>query len=242
MFKLWVVLTFTIASIGGVTYGEAPNAEGVPTTSEGQAARPVEEIPAERKEEDRGQKHQTERGQIGNDTEQPGTFTAGRRTSPDGNKQETVQRRLGSGTQDSQRLQGTEQATAQDDKAPGKRNKSHDDSNYGLSAYGYLGHFDITAYTAGYESTQKKKGEPGYGITATGTTVKEGRTIAADWDVLPPGTVVQIEGLEGTYTVEDRGGGVKGNHIDLYLSDLQHALEWGRQKRSVWVVKWGLMK
>lgn len=107
-------------------------------------------------------------------------------------------------------------------------------------SYGYLGVFSITAYTAGYESTQKKKGEVGYGQTATGTYVKEGRTIAADWGVLPPGSVVQIEGLDGTYTVEDRGGGVKNNHIDLYIADLGAAKKWGRQQRSVWVVEWGV--
>lgn len=107
-------------------------------------------------------------------------------------------------------------------------------------SYGYLGVFSITAYTAGYESTQKKKGEKGYGQTATGTYVEEGRTIAADWGVLPPGSVVQIEGLDGTYTVEDRGGGVNGNHIDLYIADLGAAKQWGRQKRSVWVVEWGV--
>lgn len=135
---------------------------------------------------------------------------------------------------------------AEDRKRAAKRVRSSEgiasdklDDNRG---YGYLGVFSITAYTAGYESTQKKKGEKGYGITATGTTVQEGRTIAADWDVLPPGSVVQIEGLDGTYTVEDRGGGVKGNHIDLYIASLFKAQEWGRQKRSVWVVEWGVTK
>lgn len=102
-----------------------------------------------------------------------------------------------------------------------------------------LGEFTITAYTAGYESTQKKKGQKGYGITATGTKVTEGRTIAADWGVLPPGTVVQIDGLPGTYTVEDKGGAVDGKHIDLFVQDLGRARKWGRQKREVTVIEWG---
>lgn len=70
--------------------------------------------------------------------------------------------------------------------------------------------------------------------------VQEGRTIASDWSQLPPGTIVAIEGLDGTYTVEDRGGGIKGKHIDLYIEDLEEALTWGRQDRAVWVIKWGL--
>ncbi len=98
------------------------------------------------------------------------------------------------------------------------------------------GSFTITAYTAGYESTQKQPGEPGYGITATGTYVQEGRTIAADWNVLPPGTVVRIEGLPGNYVVEDRGGAVNGQHIDLYVADLDRAQAWGRQTRHVTIV------
>ncbi|NIK67912.1 3D domain-containing protein [Paenibacillus sp. BK720] len=102
-----------------------------------------------------------------------------------------------------------------------------------------MGRFLITAYTAGYESTQKHKGEPGYGITASGTTVKQGRTISADPRVLPIGTRVKIEGLQATYTVEDTGGAIKGNHIDLYYDELDDALDWGRQHCEVTVIEWG---
>lgn len=59
--------------------------------------------------------------------------------------------------------------------------------------------------------------------TATGTTCVEGRTCAADWSIFPAGTVIYIEndplGGDGYYTVEDRGGGVKGYHIDIYADD-----------------------
>jgi len=51
----------------------------------------------------------------------------------------------------------------------------------------YAGEFEITYYTAGHESTGKNPGDPAYGITKSGTTVKEGQTIAADWTVLPAG-------------------------------------------------------
>lgn len=242
MLKLLVVTNLFLASMGGVTYGEAPNAERVPPATKGQAARQVEKIPAERKAEDSEKTKGTEGGRVTNDTDQPGISKHSRRITAIELKQGPVQGRLGSRKESSRNLPPADQGTAESNKAAAEDNRSHDDNHSGFNAYGYLGAFSITAYTAGYESTQKKKGEPGYGITATGTTVKEGRTIAADWSVLPPGTVVKIEGLDGTYTVEDKGGGVKGNHIDLYIADLNRALEWGRQQRSVWVVKWGLEK
>ena len=59
--------------------------------------------------------------------------------------------------------------------------------------------------------------------TATGTKCKQGRTIAADWSVLPAGTVIWVKndplGGDGYYTVEDKGGGVRGNMIDIYTDD-----------------------
>ena len=59
--------------------------------------------------------------------------------------------------------------------------------------------------------------------TATGATCTEGRTCAADWSIYPAGTVIYIEndplGGDGYYTVEDRGPGVKGYHIDIYAED-----------------------
>lgn len=99
-----------------------------------------------------------------------------------------------------------------------------------------VGEFKVTAFTAGYESTGKTPDHPAYGITASGKRVKENHTIASDWDVLPPGTVVYIEDV-GIRTVEDRGGKVKDNHIDLYIEGLDEALEWGVQYKEVWMIE-----
>lgn len=59
--------------------------------------------------------------------------------------------------------------------------------------------------------------------TATGTTCTQGRTCAADWGVFPSGTTIYIEndplGGDGYYTVEDRGPGVQGSHIDIFAED-----------------------
>lgn len=100
-----------------------------------------------------------------------------------------------------------------------------------------LGRFKLTAYTAGFESCGKRPNDPLYGITATGTKVREYHTIASDWDVLPPGTKVRIEGFPYIYTVEDCGGAVRGNHIDIYMEDLDEALEWGVREREVWLIQ-----
>ena len=59
--------------------------------------------------------------------------------------------------------------------------------------------FEVTAYTAGYESTKKKYGDIGYGITASGEVVTEMTTIACP-DSLSFGTRVYIQELENVFT------------------------------------------
>ena len=62
-------------------------------------------------------------------------------------------------------------------------------------------------------------------ITATGTRATEGRTIAADPRVIPYGTHVLIDGHE--YIVEDCGGAINGNRIDIYFESHADALQFG---------------
>jgi 3D (Asp-Asp-Asp) domain-containing protein len=90
---------------------------------------------------------------------------------------------------------------------------------------------DLTAYTAGPESTGKNPGDPGYGVTASGAYVRDGHTIAVDTRVIPMGSKVYIEGV-GIRTAEDTGGAIKGNRIDVYMSDLTSAIQFG-YKRGV---------
>ena len=71
-------------------------------------------------------------------------------------------------------------------------------------------------------------------ITATGVQASS-RTIAADWNVLPPGTEVHIEGI-GYRVVEDRGGGIKGNKLDVWFPSHQEAWEYGRRRVVVRVL------
>lgn len=89
-----------------------------------------------------------------------------------------------------------------------------------------LGEFKITHYCACTKCCGKAEDDPWYGITATGTRVKEGRTIAVDPKVIPYGTEVTIcyaDGTEHTYIAEDCGGAIKGNRIDVYMDSHEAA-------------------
>ncbi len=87
----------------------------------------------------------------------------------------------------------------------------------------------LTAYTADAASTGKDEGHPYYGITASGTKVKEGRTIAVDPKVIPMGWWVYIEGV-GFRRAEDKGGAIKGNKIDVYFDSNSTVKKFGRKK------------
>lgn len=89
----------------------------------------------------------------------------------------------------------------------------------------------LTAYDAGFQSTGKREGDAQYGITYSGSTVSEGRTIAVDPKVIPMGWWVYIEGY-GFRRAEDKGSGVKGKHIDIYFEDGEFASKFGRKRGS----------
>jgi len=91
--------------------------------------------------------------------------------------------------------------------------------------------FKATAYCPCEKCCGKwAKNRPnGIVYTANGKVAKEGETIAADWDVLPPGTQVEIQGI-GTRKVQDRGGAIRGNRIDIYFETHGQALKFGVQE------------
>lgn len=70
-------------------------------------------------------------------------------------------------------------------------------------------------------------------VTASGQYAKSNWTIAADTSMLPFGTRVYINGFE--YEVQDRGGAVKGNKIDIYFDTHQEALNFGVQYAEVFI-------
>jgi uncharacterized protein YabE (DUF348 family)/3D (Asp-Asp-Asp) domain-containing protein len=87
----------------------------------------------------------------------------------------------------------------------------------------------LTAYSAGVASTGKGKNHPDYGITASGSRVQEGRTIAVDPDVIPIGWWVYIEGI-GFRRAEDTGSAVKGKKIDVYYDSESYADKFGLKR------------
>lgn len=87
----------------------------------------------------------------------------------------------------------------------------------------------LTAYTAGFESTGKTPSSPAYGVTFSGLTAEEGRTIAVDPKVIPLGSTVFIDGV-GVRKAEDSGSAIKGSRIDVFMNDLGQAQEFGVKK------------
>jgi 3D (Asp-Asp-Asp) domain-containing protein len=97
---------------------------------------------------------------------------------------------------------------------------------------------EVTAYTAGPESTGKTPDHPLYGITASGNPVKEWHTIAAGPSI-PFGTKIYIPEFMRTFVVEDRGGAITDNHLDIYMERLEDAREFGRKDIYVFVIQDG---
>lgn len=77
----------------------------------------------------------------------------------------------------------------------------------------YLGVFKLTGYCPCYSCSE------GYGTqTASGNRAVEGITVAVDRRVLPLGTKIYIEGV-GERVVQDVGGAINGNRIDVYVNN-----------------------
>ena len=79
--------------------------------------------------------------------------------------------------------------------------------------------FKVTAYCSCAKCCGKKTGR-----TASGTQATAGHTVAASGQ-FAFGTKLIINGKE--YTVEDRGGAIQGNRIDIYMNSHAEAIAWG---------------
>jgi 3D (Asp-Asp-Asp) domain-containing protein len=74
-------------------------------------------------------------------------------------------------------------------------------------------------------------------MTASGGRTHWG-TVAADWRLYPLGTRLQIEGFPNViFTVEDSGGGVRGNIFDIWFPDLSTAVGFGTKSLKVTVLQ-----
>lgn len=98
--------------------------------------------------------------------------------------------------------------------------------------------FKVTAYCScekccGVWAINRPEGKV-YG--AAGKELIAGYSVAVDRDLYEFGTkFVDEEGNE--YEAADVGGAVKGNHLDLYMSDHQEALNWGVKTLELAVVE-----
>jgi 3D (Asp-Asp-Asp) domain-containing protein len=79
-------------------------------------------------------------------------------------------------------------------------------------------------------------------VTASGVPVQSG-IAAADPQLLPVGTVVEIESLpqkyNGIYTIMDTGPAVQGRLVDVYMWSCNEALQFGRRPIRLTVLRLG---
>ncbi len=94
----------------------------------------------------------------------------------------------------------------------------------------HLGAFRTTGYCPCYQCSE------GWGRqTSTGATARANHTIAVDPRVIPYGAKVMINGT--VYTAEDRGGGVKGKHIDIFFDNHAQTRHHGSRMQDVYLVQ-----
>jgi len=89
--------------------------------------------------------------------------------------------------------------------------------------------FSATAYCKGLE-------------TASGVAVQSG-IVAADPELLPVGSVIEVDSLpgryNGIYTVLDTGPAVQGRQVDVYMWSCNEALQFGRRPIHLTVLRLG---
>ena len=90
--------------------------------------------------------------------------------------------------------------------------------------------FVVTAYCGGSCCNGKWAGQ-----TASGVKPVEGVTCAAG-NQYPFGTKIELDGL-GTYIVQDRGGAINGNRIDIFMNNHDAANKFGKRTVTGRVIK-----
>ena len=97
----------------------------------------------------------------------------------------------------------------------------------------YAGEFEVTANCC--EAGCAMCG--GTGITASGAPQVAGVTAGANFDTLPAGTWIYIEGV-GIRQVQDTGAGCPADHIDVAVETHAEALRWaGYGTHKVWILQ-----
>ncbi len=111
-------------------------------------------------------------------------------------------------------------------------------------------------YAARQAEREESQADPGVGtrlrfnasayctgdVTSSGLPPRSG-IAAADPDLLPTGSVVEVSGAgsryDGVYTIMDTGPIVRGRMIDIYMRNCDEALRFGRHDVEVFVLRLG---
>lgn len=75
-----------------------------------------------------------------------------------------------------------------------------------------------------------------YGKTASGTYPTPNRTVAMGRNI-PFGTKIRIGNDPTVYTVEDRGGAIGSNNVDVFVGSHSEAMNKGRYSATVYIVE-----
>lgn len=102
---------------------------------------------------------------------------------------------------------------------------------------GRVVNLNASAYTA--STCGKAVGSAGYGITSSGAAAKSYYTVAAG-AAYPIGTVVYIPYFasapnEGWFVVQDRGGAISNNRIDIYFDTVAECQQFGRRNLECYI-------
>ncbi|WP_448376137.1 3D domain-containing protein [Fervidobacterium sp.] len=100
----------------------------------------------------------------------------------------------------------------------------------------YKGIFTVTFYSEWDDG--KVPNHPTFRIARNGRVPKQFLSIAVDPNVIPLGSLVYIPTLSNViFIAEDTGSAIKGNRIDVYVSDVRLALNKGISPHAVYVLK-----
>ncbi len=129
-----------------------------------------------------------------------------------------------------------------------------------IAAVGFVSLYEVTAldskYVARLATTRDAGAPPVPGsrlafsasayckgiVTASGVPVQSG-VVAADPELLPVGSVIELDSLpqkyNGIYTVMDTGPAVQGRQVDVYMWSCNEALAFGRKPIHLTVLRLG---
>ena len=98
---------------------------------------------------------------------------------------------------------------------------------------------NTSAYTA--STCGKSPSSPGYGITASGARASAWYTVAAGKGY-PMGTIIYIPYFankpnKGWFVVQDRGGAISNNKLDVYMNTYNECISFGRRNLECYIYK-----